>query len=107
LGKAPDALVSYNRIKHGFVVVVRRHMMPGGGSLPVDAPNDVNVITGVDPSGAPIYEVIPRNERVIVALADLIRAFSDTYKEILYVMLFLWQRGVPIAWDGLGAPPKR
>jgi hypothetical protein len=107
LAENPHSIRSYNRVKHGFSVVVRRHVIPGTGAPVVDQPNDVNIITGMDASGDPIYEVLPRNEASISALRDFIQAYSHTYKEIVYVMLFLWERGIPITWDGHGRLPKR
>lgn len=91
-----DIVKAYNKLKHGFIVIVRLDkLMPGKAPL-TDWLNDVNILTGITDADEIEYVALERSQAMADGLKNVIEMCANTAKELAYLMMFLWERQVPL-----------
>ena len=86
---------AYNKLKHGFPVVVRL------GQLADSAPSteweqNVNIVTGITRDGRIRYVDLHRTEETVTFLKNTVEGACRAFKELALVMLFLAERELPL-----------
>jgi hypothetical protein len=95
-GTQVDIVKAYNKLKHGFVVIVRLDELMPGQTLETDWLNDVNIVTGIETNGEINYVALERSQEMADALINMISMCANAAKELAYLMMFLWERHVPL-----------
>lgn len=89
-------VVTYNKIKHGFVVVVRLGKLVPGKEPPTDWQQNVNILTGISANGSILYTDLERSPEMLESLMGVIKTCAQTWKELASLILFLWEQHVPL-----------
>ena len=77
LRQNPDLVKTYNKVKHGFVVVVRMDALIPGREPTTDWRNDVNVLSGIDHNGNISFTAIERYVDQMEQLMKMIKMCGD------------------------------
>lgn len=89
-------VLTYNKIKHGFVVVVRLDKLVPGKEPPTKWRQNVNVLTGIRPNGSVLYTDVERSPEMLERLMGVINTCGQTWKELALLMIWLWEQQVPL-----------
>jgi hypothetical protein len=87
---------TYNKIKHGFVVLVRLDALIEGRKPPGEWQNTVNVLTGIDDLGNITYVPIERTVEQVQTMLDVVKMCGDCWAELACLVIWLWEREVPM-----------
>lgn len=87
---------AYNKLKHGFIVIVRLDKLKPGENPPGDWKNDVNILTGFAANGAVKYTALERTSGSLEGFMGVVNMCADTAKELAYLLMFLWERNVSL-----------
>ncbi len=85
---------TYNKIKHGFVVVQRLDMLVPRQDPPTDWQQHVNVVTGITRNGSVRYPHVERSLGMMDSLMNVIRMCSEAWRGLAAVIIFLHDRKV-------------
>ena len=87
---------TYNKIKHGFVVIARMDQLIEGKQPPTDWQNDVNVLLDIEDSGNIRYIGIERTQGSMENNMAVIKMCGTCWAELASLVIWLWERGVPL-----------
>ena len=90
-----EHVTAYNKLKHGFPVVVRLSQL-ADGTPPTDWEQNVNIVTGITRDGRIRYVDLHRTEETVTFLKNTVEGASRAFKELALVMLFLAERQLPL-----------
>lgn len=87
---------TYNKIKHGFLVVVRLDKLALGASPPTNWREHVNVITDVAANGDVHHIDLERSADMLEALRDQTEGCCKTWIEAASLVMFMRERALPL-----------
>jgi hypothetical protein len=96
LRQNPDLVKTYNKIKHGYMVVVRMDALIPGQEPATDWRNDVNVLSGIDKNGNISFTAIERSVDHLEQLMKVIKMCGDAWAELARLVIWLWEHKVPL-----------
>lgn len=86
----------YNKVKHGFLVVVRVDQLALGATPPTNWQQHVNVITDVDDNGNVSYTDLERSADMLDALQAQTEGCCKIWIEAASLVMFMRERGLPL-----------
>ncbi len=87
---------TYNKIKHGFLVVVRVDQLAPGTSPPSNWKEHVNVITDIAANGDVHYTDIERSAEMLESLRDETEGCCKIWIEAASLVMFMRERGLAL-----------
>jgi hypothetical protein len=96
LRETPNLVKTYNKIKHGFVIVVRMDVLIPGEEPATDWKNDVNVLSGIDTKGNISFTAIERSVDHMEQFVKVIKMCGDAWAELASLVIWLWEHNVPL-----------
>jgi hypothetical protein len=78
-------------------VIVRLDKVRSGTPLG-DWKNDVNIITDLGEAGELHYVALRRTEEQVRYFLQFVRRNTDTFKELVSLVQFMWERDVLLTW---------
>lgn len=98
LGADPDVVRAYNKLKHGFVVIVRLDKLRPGAAPPGDWRNAVNIVTDVTTDAALRYTALENSAKQVEYFIRSIQGVCGAARGLVDLVQFLWERGVRLDW---------
>jgi len=89
-------VVTYNKIKHGFVVIHRLDKLVPGAKPPTNWEQDVNVLTGIRANGSVLYTALERSAGMLESLMAVIKMSGSTSRELASLVIYLFEHGVDL-----------
>ena len=87
-----ERVEAYNKLKHGFPVIVRLDLL-ASGTPRTNWEQNVNILTGVTNDGRIRYVDLERSEGMLSSLSTTVEGTGRAWKELAAVMLLLADRG--------------
>lgn len=87
---------TYNKIKHGFPIIVRLDKLIPGRTPPSKWQEHVNVLTDMDENGTVIYTDLERSEEMLNNTIEITKGASGAWRETASLLIFMWERGLPL-----------
>jgi hypothetical protein len=101
---------TYNKIKHGFPVIIRMDKLIPGKVPPTNWEQNVNVLTDITADGRVEFTDLERSAGMLDRLRNGIEGCANAWREAAFMVLFMWERGVPLidpsalSVEGAGSP---
>ena len=87
-----ERVEAYNKLKHGFPVIIRLDQL-ATGTPKTDWEQNVNILTGVTRDGRIRYVDLERSEGMLSSLSTTVEGTGRAWKALAWVMLVLADRG--------------
>ena len=91
-----EVVRTYNKIKHGFPVIIRMDKMIPGKVPPTNWEQNVNVLTDITDEGSLKFTDLEMTTEMLDKLRNGIEACANAWREAAFLFVFMWERGLPL-----------